>query len=56
MVHVDSDPWFDEASGVQRADFQSVRQKPDGSGWFLSQPGKPCHPTTGIKTDTLDLQ
>ena len=35
-------PWFNEASAVPRADFRSVCDKQDGSGWFLSQPGKPC--------------
>ena len=44
IVHSDGGnrPWFNEASGVPRADFRSVCDKQDGSGWFLSEPGEPC--------------
>ena len=41
-LHGGNGPWFKEASGVPRADFGGVYNKQDGSGWFLSQPGKPC--------------
>ena len=51
IVHVNGGnrPWFSEASSVPRTGFRSVCERQDGSGWFLSQPGKPCHPTTGEK-------
>ena len=54
IVHVNAGnwPWFNEASGVPRADFESVCEKQDGSGWLLSQPGKPCHPTTARKRNS----